>query len=152
VAGGLFENAPNLLTQKPPARSFNAETYVTLNGTHGLSRSGLIVMGAKHAAMTVEEVGTSMKVSLYINNVSVETATLAKGTVRLRVSFADGGACRFSYATATGTFKAFTTSFQAVRSKWISAPVGLFSIAKDLSNAPGYADFSYFRFSARVFP
>lgn len=152
IPSGLFENTPNLLLQKVPARSFNVEALVSLSGTQGKSRSGLIVMGDKHAALAVEETSTNLKISLIINNVVAESATMAKGSVRLRISFADGGACRFSYAPATGAYKAFTKSFQATKAKWISTRVGLFSVAKNVTSPPGYAKFGHMRFSPRVFP
>ena len=145
--GGDLARAPSLLLQKLPARAFTAETLVEPSGTAGSSVAGLVVTGRQPAAVAVREAGGAVEVSLVVGGKTVETASLPAGAVRLRVSFADGGACRFSYGSASEGLRAFATPFTAEKSAWTSAKVGVFAVAADRSDAPGWADFDSFRFA-----
>jgi len=144
---GGFENVPNLLLQKLPARQFAAETVVQVTGS-GVD-AGLIMMGQKHAALVVLRDEKGAKASLLIDNKPVASMPITKESAKLRVEMAGGGKCTFAVADGEGAFEPLKQTFQAVEGKWIGAKVGIFCRALNPQSSQGYAEFDYFRFAAR---
>jgi beta-xylosidase len=139
--------APSLLLQKLPAPAFQLETELELSGTEGKSRSGLVVMGESHAALAVTERALGQTLELFVDGRSVYSVELPATAVRLRLSFAPGGLCRFEYSASGQPTTRIEATFQARRGRWIGAKVGLFSVCELRDGAPGHADFAYFRFA-----
>src|SRR5262249_4787450 len=111
------------------------------------ARAGLIVLGESHAALSVAGEGGARRVSLLVDDRPVHSAPVAPGAVRLSVSVADGGVCRFSYADASNTRHDIDHLYQARPGRWVGAKVGLFAVTNSGSSDDAYADFDYFRFS-----
>ena len=149
-AAGLVA-APHLLTQKLPARAFSAETRIEL-GAADLA-AGLAMVGESTAALVVEKVaagdggtaGTTpgQRVALWIDGRNTFSAPVPGGAVRLRVSLADGGACRFAFTVAGGAPQVIEQVFTARAGRWVGAQIGLFASGP----AGGFADFDYLRFA-----
>ncbi|MDP9034701.1 MAG: glycoside hydrolase 43 family protein [Myxococcota bacterium] len=153
AAGGVLaglEQAPNLLLQKLPARSFHADTVLHLMGTGGQSSAGIVLGSVGYPALSLTEVASGVRVDLTSNGQTLATDKLPAGPVRLQVAFADGGQCRFSYGLDGSTLRAFAplVQVQAVKGSWNGASIGLFAVAPTGTTPTGRADFSYFRFSA----
>jgi len=143
--------APNLLLQKLPARAFSVETAVEVGvapasaaAAPGVS-AGLVVAGESTAALVVERAASgAARIAVRVDDRDVFTAPSAAGVVRLRVTMADGGACRFAYGPAAGgEMRAIEPVFAARAGRWVGAQVGVFAAGTD----GGYADFDYVRFS-----
>jgi beta-xylosidase len=151
-AAGLVAT-PHLLLQKLPARAFNAETLVEIPADNaGDLAGGLVVAGESAAALVLERTAATdggaaaagqpaQRVALWIDGRVAFTAPVAKGAVRLRVTLADGGACRFAFTAPGAATRAIEAVFAARAGRWVGAQVGLFA-----AGAAGYADFDYFRF------
>jgi|SRR5581483_3943540 len=142
-----FAQVPNLLLQKLPAREFAVETQVQLPpGSNGVE-AGLIVMGKKHAALTVLNDEKGPRVAMIVNNETSDAKGISGDTVRLRVQMRDGGLCQFAFAETNGEFKEIGGPFQATVGVWIGAKVGIFCRSIESDDAKAHADFDYFRFS-----
>jgi hypothetical protein len=155
--------APHLLLQKLPARSFTAETAVDLREARSREArsgevgppgpaAGLIVVGQNYAALTVERAPgpASRQVILRMDDRIAFTAPVGDGTIRLSVTMADGGACRFRFAVAGGREQSVAASFTARPGRWVGAQIGLFAADLRSSIPPGetaFVDFDYLRFS-----
>jgi beta-xylosidase len=129
--------APHLLLQKFPARSFSVETRVDASPQ---AIAGLVIMGKKHAALSVEK----SRIVLRVNNQEAAAVPITRPVARLRVNAANGGECTFAHAGDNGDFQPIGQPFQAVEGVWIGAKVGLFCIAPP--DVDAHADFEYFRF------
>jgi beta-xylosidase len=147
VEQGDLSKASNLLLQKLPAKSFAVETFLQLGAQpEGSSnaRRGLVMMGKKHAALSVER----SNLVLRVNNEVSASKPLSSDSVRLKMSMRPGGLCTFTYATAGREFEKIGDDFQAVEGVWVGAKVGLFCIHPETEKVESHADFDYFRFSA----
>jgi hypothetical protein len=85
-----------------------------------------------------------------VDNQVVDRCRLDARRVRLRVSVADEGLCRFAFARAGRTgaeWSQLGPAFQATVGRWIGAKVGLFARRSPGSVGQSCADFAYFRFS-----
>jgi hypothetical protein len=131
--------------QKLPATTFVAETVVRLEDTAERTRAGLVVMGLRHAAVTVERLGGELRVSLLVDNAVAESVVVKPGPVLLRVTMETGGDSRFSI-DAGGAKHAFEHVFWAKPGRWIGAKVGVFASSPAGTKPVGHADFEYFRF------
>jgi beta-xylosidase len=140
-AAASLQTAPNLLCQKFPARSFNAETEVEV--TPGAARqAGLIVIGkSSHAAVALEATGDSRRLLWIIDDRVVASEKDVPQRLRLAVDVADGGRCTFRFATIDGAWRRIGDPYQATVGHWIGARVGLFC----RSTVDSHADFAYFR-------
>jgi hypothetical protein len=151
--------APHLLLQKLPARTFSAESAVDLGAAGGPGvTAGLVVAGESTAALVVERMAAvdsgaepaQRQLALRVDGRDVFTVPLpSDAVVRLRVTMADGGACRFSFAygadtAAAGEMHAIDTVFAARAGRWVGTQIGLFAAGP----SGGHADFDYLRFSA----
>jgi len=151
-AGGLGA-APNVLLQKLPARAFSLETVADIGPAPPGVRAGLVVMGESHAALAVEAAdgasGGAQRLSLLVDDRAVFSTLVGAGAVRLGVTVADGGACRFSYASAdeATSLRTIDVGWQARPGRWIGAKVGLFAVRAAGADGGGHADFAYFRFA-----
>jgi beta-xylosidase len=158
-AGGLGA-AANLLLQKLPARTFTAETSVALRaGDSARMLAGLIVVGESYGALVVQPdpAGSGgQRVSLRIDDRSAFEAPVAPGPVRLSVTMADGGGCRFGFAAGGAALSLIEVTFAAKPGRWVGAQVGLFAATDGVTTAgagaagaagAGAADFDYFRFA-----
>jgi len=144
--------APHLLLQKLPARAFTVETLVEVgDGATGDAAvaAGLVVAGESTAALLVERLAAGgdapvrRRVALRVDGHDAFTAPVGAGVVRLRVTLADGGACRFSFVPAGGEPRIIDSVFPARAGRWVGAQVGLIASG----TGGGYADFDYLRFS-----
>ncbi len=139
-----LECQPNILGQKLPARAFTLETEVELSPAEKKCQAGLVVSGKHNAALLVTRDGTIQRVDLVIDDAIKESWPTPAGPLRLRLTLASGGVCRFSFAADHGgTWTEGAPTFQAVKGQWVGARVGL--VARGES---GFADFGPFVFSA----
>lgn len=136
-----LQDAPNLLCQKFPARSFAIETELELSP--GPSRqAGLIVIGkSSHAAVALEVTPESHRLLWIVDDrIEVSEQTVAQ-RLRLRVDVADGGRCTFRFAGPGEKWRSVGVPYQATAGHWIGARVGVFCRGADST----HADFAYFR-------
>ena len=143
-----FAKVPNLLLQKLPARQFIADTKVELPANSDSVQAGLIVMGKKHAALTVLNDSKGPRVALIVDNQTTASQSLSSSTVRLMVSMEEGGLCTFEFASPDGDFTSIGKPFQAVVGQWIGAKIGLFCRSLDPEQKNGRADFDYLHFTS----
>jgi beta-xylosidase len=150
AAGTGLAQAPNLLLQKLPSRSFDVDTVVDLAGSSSQITAGLVVAGVGYPALSVAQTSGGFRVDLLVNDQAVATDTVAAGPVHLRLAFADGGRCTFSYGTDGLALRSFSQTAQAqqVSGSWVAVEVGLFAAEPAGGAASGQADFSYFRFGS----
>jgi beta-xylosidase len=153
-------SSPHLLLQKLPARAFSAETAVDPGAAGGAGvTAGLVVAGESTAALAVESIAAvdggdrapaRRRVVLRVDDRDVFAAPIDAGaSVRLRVTMADGGACRFAYAygadtAANGQMHVIDAVFAARAGRWVGTQIGLFAAGA----SGGHADFDYLRVSA----
>ncbi|HEV2293424.1 MAG TPA: glycoside hydrolase 43 family protein [Tepidisphaeraceae bacterium] len=135
-----LQNAPNLLCQKFPARSFSVETEVEL--MPGAPRqAGLIIIGKSHAATALEWTDRSRRLLWIVEDHIAATEPDVPQRVRLAVDVAHGGRCTFRFARPGEAWQRIGDAYQATPGHWIGARVGLFC----RGNADAHADFAHFR-------
>lgn len=144
IPEATLAQAPHLLLQKFPARSFTVETRLELASAAATTEAGLVVIGREYAALALAPQTTGRALIFRQNNQTRVVIPWAPPSIRLRVRVRDGGQCEFAYAGATGPFTIIPESFQAVAGVWIGARVGLYAAAPQRDESP--ADFEYFRF------
>jgi beta-xylosidase len=154
-----FWDVPNLLLQKFPAPEFTATTKITFTPRTG-EKTGLIVMGLDYAYVSITKKPDGPHVSQTVckdadrhtaekesGNVSLTAREVSASTVTiyLRVSVANGAACRFSYSLDGKSFSPIGEPFTARQGRWIGAKVGIFSLGAGQTREMAYADFDWFR-------
>jgi len=153
-------DVPNLLLQKFPAPNFVATTKVKLtpeDAKEGKS-AGLLVMGLSYQSVSI----TNKQDGYYLQLKGAENADkgnpekvlfetkLNGNEVYLKVKVSEpNGICKFSYSQDGKKFTDVGKTFQSTPGKWIGAKVGLFSISTQEANRGGYADFDWFRITAK---
>jgi len=153
-------DVPNLLLQKFPAPNFTASTKVKLtpeDAKDGKS-AGLLIMGLDYQCLIITNKPDGFYLQLKgaqdadkgnAEKVLFETK-LNSNEVYLKVKVSEpNGLCQFSYSEKGKDFKNIGKTFQARPGKWIGAKVGLFSISTREANRGGYADFDWFRITAK---
>jgi beta-xylosidase/lysophospholipase L1-like esterase len=145
--------SPALLLQKPPAPAFAAVTAIQLQVNQPGDRAGLMVFGYGYAWIGIEQTATGPALVYAVADTASEggeervraRVPLAAPQAELRLDWAPGGHCRFSYRAASGEFVALDEPFQARPGRWVGAKVGLFAAAPANGRAPGAARFDSFR-------
>jgi len=153
-------DVPNLLLQKFPAPNFTASTKVKLtpeDAKEGKS-AGLLIMGLDYQCLVITNKSDGYYLQLKgaqdadkgnADKVLYETK-LSSNEVYLKVKVSEpNGLCQFSYSEKGTDFTTIGKIFQARPGKWIGAKVGLFSISTQEANRGGYADFDWFRITAK---
>lgn len=130
-----------LLLQKFPAKCFVAETSIEISDDLA-GEAGLIIAGRSSAAIVISQKSGARQVKLLVDDEIAATTTIAGRSVRLRVHVAEGGLCRFAYATMQGDWIHVGQPYQASEGHWIGAKVGLFCRGEN-----GHADVDYVRVS-----
>ena len=69
--------------------------------------------------------------------------------VRFRVTVSEGGLCKFSYSGTGDDWNDVADNFQAQPGVWIGAKLGVYCISANKGAGGGFADFDYFRFTAK---
>ena len=107
-----------------------------------------------------------LELVLVVDDRPVAWDTIAAGPVWLAVAMADGGLCRFAFATEIGAdgapppgrARAIGGAFQAREGVWVGARVGLFAAdagarteTATATARGGHADFEHFRFHPPAF-
>jgi beta-xylosidase len=153
-------DVPNLLLQKFPAPNFVATTKVKLTPEDAKEgkTAGLLVMGLSYQYIAI----ANKPDGYYLQLKGAENAdkgkeekvlfeTKLKGNeVFLKVNVNEpNGLCKFSYSQDGKKFTDVGKTFQSTPGKWIGAKVGLFSISTQEANRGGYADFDWFRVTAK---
>lgn len=149
-------DAGNVLLQKFPAPDFTATTKMTFVPKGEGKRSGLVVMGADYACLSV----TYNDGDYFLSQITckdadkgrdektVDQIKLPGNSVYLRVTVTGPDAeCTFSYSPDGQNYSQLGQSFTAVPGRWIGAKVGLFCVRTERSKTGGYADFDFFRIS-----
>jgi beta-xylosidase len=148
-----FWEVPNLLLQKFPAASFTATAKVTFTARNNDERTGLIVMGADYAHLSVRKQSDG----LYISQAICENADKGSGEIEssvvklnqttfwLRVKVDENAVANFSYSIDGRSFTPLGKPFKARPGRWIGAKVGLFAVAAGSNSEMGYADYDWFR-------
>jgi beta-xylosidase len=136
--------APHVLLQKFPARSFSVQASLDISGLGNDDRAGLIVMGKEYATLAVRRSAGAAHICYISNDRQVDIASLSAMQIDLYLNVADGGRCKFGYATAGQARRDTPQEFQAVAGEWIGAKVGIFAAGSGANS--GWADFDFFRF------
>ena len=136
---------PSLLLQKFPARAFSVETEMETAHVAEGEESGLVVMGAEHAAIGVRQIGQGRQVFIQLADKDITLQQHSRPRIRLRLKVHDGGLCQFGFDDAAGNPVWVPEMFQARAGTWIGAKVGLYSL-RPAGAAGGYVDIDYFRF------
>lgn len=148
---------PQLLLQKLPAPAFTSEASLDPSGLLPGERGGLVMMGMKYAAVTLNRLSDN-SLNLQYSQCSdamggqpesvLTTLPLPAGTraIRIRCSMQSGGLCTFFWRIdEDAEWTAFEGAFQAVEGRWIGAKMGLFVENNNLIGEQGWIDFDYFR-------
>jgi beta-xylosidase len=134
----------NLLLQKLPARSFVAETQLSLFPAQWGEEAGMAVVGKSEAALGLQHNGQKNRVVLRINDEIQYLAETRSSTMKIRLAFDEGGRCSFGFEE-NGDF--VPIQFQATKGTWIGARVGFYSVKRVENSPAGWADFDYLRFA-----
>ena len=154
-AGDNLWTAGHLLLQKFPALAFTAETELRLNASRPGDSTGLIVFGYDYAWIGLRQSPEGPQLvrvdCAKADTGSQETVTilspLDQPSVRLRVAVDANGLCRFSTSTDGTTYVDAGPAFQAIRSRWVGAKVGLHATTTGARLSTGSAEFAWFRVS-----
>ena len=147
--------AGHLLLQKFPALAFTAETELRLTAARPGDSAGLIVFGYDYAWIGLRQSPTGPQLvrvdCAKADAGSQETVTLLaplpQSAVRLRVAVDATGLCRFSTSVDGTTYVDAGPAFQATRSRWVGAKVGLHATTTGARLSTGTAEFDWFRVS-----
>jgi len=149
-----FWDLPNLLLQKFPAPEFTVTTKVKFTPRTDDEKTGLIVMGADYAYVSVAQKSGALYVSQTVCKEAdrgvtekESPAVPVKGNqFYFRVSVSKGANCRFSFSTDGTNFLPVGEAFTAKQGRWIGAKVGIFAVRNGPARETGQADFDWFRF------
>jgi beta-xylosidase len=147
-------DAPGLLLQKFPAPEFTATAKLNFTSRTEGEKTGLVVMGADYAYVSVKSVREGLLVSQTVckdadkQGVEKESPTVPfkGGNLYLRVKVSGDAACEFSYSADGKNFTTLGEPFKARQGRWIGARLGLFATRTGTTREYGYADFDWFRF------
>ena len=145
VREGNLLQAPNLLLQKFPARSFVAETILEFATEKSGVEAGLVIAGRTCAALALRRTGNKNQIVFRHGETDEVLREISGGRITLRVTVTDGGLCDFSFAELNH-FISVPQKFQAVAGTWIGAKLGIYTLKHDSDNSAGHADFKCFRF------
>ncbi len=145
IARATLEQQPDLLTQKFPARSFTAETFVELDSRQSGDEAGLVVTGQEHAMLGLQSDGTRNLIVFRGHGARSIIGNISSNTLRLRVEVRDGGECFFAFSE-NGDWNFVPRSFQARKGMWMGAKVGIYGLKQNSGTSASHADFDYFRF------
>jgi beta-xylosidase/lysophospholipase L1-like esterase len=145
--------SPALLLQKAPAPAFTVIAELALASGREGDRAGLIVFGFGYSWVGIERTASGYQlVHRVCRDASdggeeriVFQKPLEEARVTLRLEWAEGGECRFGYATATAEVMMMPEAFRARESRWVGAKVGLFAQALAAGGSGGQAEVEYFR-------
>ncbi len=145
---------PNLLLQKFPAPEFTVTTSLNFNTLAVGDKTGLLIMGQSYSYLVVEKTAKGYcLIKKSCSNAEQNGIEIEEGNVNyqgdfflLRVKIGKGAVCDFSYSSDGKEFTEIGKPFTAQAGKWIGAKVGLFCLAQNAHQKPGYADYDWFRF------
>jgi beta-xylosidase len=140
-----FNEQPNLLLQKFPARSFAVETALDVSAKQNGEEAGLVVAGESSIRLGLQHEGGENRIVLRTDQGQEILLATQSHTVKFRLQVQDGGICSFSFAAAD-EFVSVTQTFQAGKGTWIGAKLGLYSVKPADNLAAGHVDVNYFRF------
>lgn len=146
---------PNVLGQKFPAEKFVLTTKLEFEPKTIDERTGLVILGMDYAALFVAKTDDGLKLFQSVcfhadqngNEKIIESRTIDKYSIVLRVSVFEGAVCSFSFSLDGKTFSPIGKNFIARKGKWVGAKVGLFASAPKKNITTGYADYDWFRFT-----
>jgi beta-xylosidase len=145
VGQGNLVQAPNLLLQKFPARSFAVETELDFAGVSPGETAGLVVTGRSGAAVAVRRGIVGLEMVSIVDDRKQVLANLQTPRLRFRAEVAEGGLTRFFYAADQQNWHPVPEPFQAQAGVWIGARIGLLAATRETS-AAGHVDFKRFQF------
>lgn len=153
-------HTPNLLLQKFASPRFEATTQVKLAAGDVECDAGLVVFGYSYAWIGLRASAHGLRLvrasCLAAHEVGVEredgsVPAVLGAPLFLRVAVDESAVCRFSYSYDGSAFTVLGEPFQATKSKWVGAKVGLFARSHASDAAVGgrlaepFADFAWFR-------
>lgn len=153
-----FWDVPNLVLQKFRAPEFTATTKVKISSRietakNGWSKTGLIVMGADYAYLSL----TKRPEGVFISQTVCKNADrhapekerapipVRGETFYLRVRFSPNAACDFSFSVDGVNFTPVGETFTAKAGKRVGATIGVFAVRNNKARDYGYADYDWFR-------
>lgn len=151
---GNLHYTPNLLLQKIQAPSFKATTAIDASNLEEGQRAGLLMSGAQHSYIAVENRGGEFKLVAYygkFDNCGFEPSEdavidLESAELLLRVEMNEDQKCYYSYSLDGVNFLPIgKEEYSVTKGRWIGAKVGLFCINPTVYDGNGYADFDYVR-------
>lgn len=146
-----YWDVPNLLLQKFPADTFTATTkcYFKPNPKLEGERTGLIVMGASYASVSVSNGQLIYAVCTDAEKGNPEhqkiLGTLTGDSCWFRVAINAGAVCRFSYSINGTDFIPAGEPFTATAGRWVGAKMGIFCTRPTQINDSGFADYDWFQ-------
>ncbi|MCC8173523.1 MAG: glycoside hydrolase 43 family protein [Odoribacter sp.] len=152
-------DVPNLYLQKFPTDEFTAVTKLTFvpQAKNKAERTGLVVMGQDYGLVVLQAASdgfelvqaTCLKAERGTPETVNKTIKLKENTVWLQVKVSKNYECQFSYSLDGKKFQNIGKPFKAKEGKWIGAKVGIFNQRPVSSNVGGWADYEFFRISAK---
>lgn len=146
-------HTPSLLLQKLPADEFVVETKLALENLTVGDTAGLIVYGFDYQWLGIKKTEAGQEIIL-MNCTNAEAncketllsrTTYKSAKIYLRMTLERGGVVQFSYGETSNSIKNIGETFTAIRSRWVGAQMGLFTLGKAKSS---FVDVDYFRVKA----
>lgn len=154
----ILWNCANILTQKIVTPKFTVETEVDLSHLGEKEQAGIVVMGGQYAWLGVRvvdgkrtlvfarsfEEGQQKKEEIIQEYPFPEQCSILK--LKVKIEEKENVRAYFSFCTDGETFQTMNTAFVMSSHTWVGSRTGLFSVALDLKEEHGYAEFSYIRY------
>jgi beta-xylosidase len=145
---------PGLLLQKFPAEEFTATTKIHFKPRLDGEKTGLIVMGADYAYVSLVKKADGVYISfsqcLSADRGKSETVQdgekIGNTDIYFRVKVSKGAVCEFSYSIDGAGFKSIGEKLTAKPGRWVGAKLGLFCTRTSKTNDAGFANVLWFRF------
>lgn len=155
-AEGFVRASGAILTQKPPASRFVAETKLTFEGAQDGERAGIIVNALQYAWLGLRKRGASLDLVRTVcgpfgprcKEESTVVLENAPSTLYLRMYMNENAFVKFSYSLDNREFKPAGDPFPVTRGGWVGAQVGLFSVGAQRRQQPSHLDVDYFTLTA----
>lgn len=154
----ILWNCSNVLTQKIVTPEFTVETELDLSHLGEKEQAGIVVMGGQYAWLGVRIADGNRKIVFarsfdekkekreeVLKEIPLpEQCNILKLSVKIEEK--ENVRAYFSFCMDGENFETMKDAFLLSSHTWVGARTGLFSVALDLNDGHGYADFSYIRY------
>jgi beta-xylosidase len=147
-------DAPNLLLQKFPSKSFTVTTKLETHFIQPGEKAGLVIMGEDYAYIALDFQNNKTQLVMRSmteayenqNEQTLFSCDWNNTLVYFRVQVNPDADCHFSYCSDGENFTELPSVFKAVPGRWIGAKTGLFCSGSKVSNNAGNVNVDWFRF------